>query len=88
MKPIVRFQYIHHSGPHEQTETYHEPEEEYPVYKVPTPPTYDEPEDEDYPAYKIPGPPYHHHNVPIEKQKKRKGKLFKLSSILKKFLGR
>ena len=88
MKPIVRFQYIHHSGPHEQKETYHEPEEEYPANKVPTPHTYDEPEEEDYPAYKIPGPPYHHHNVPIEKQKKRKGKLYKLSSILKKFLGR
>ena len=43
---------------------------------------------EEYPAYKIPGPPYNHHTVPLEKQKKRKGKLFQFSNIVKRLLGR
>ena len=44
--------------------------------------------EEDYPAYKIPGPPYQHHTVPLEKQKKRKGKLFQFKNIVKRLLGR
>ena len=44
--------------------------------------------DDDYPAYKIPGPPYNHHSVPLEKQKKRKGKLFQFKNIVKRLLGR
>ena len=68
LKPLVRFQYIHHSG-HQGNDESDENEEQ-------------------YPAYKIPGPPYQHHSVPLEKQKKRKGKLFKFSNILKRLLGR
>ena len=44
--------------------------------------------DDDYPAYKVPGPPYNHHSVPLEKQKKRRGKLFQFKNIVKRLLGR